>query len=98
MSRARASGSVTQLILYHANSKPGRGCGWHRAPRAQPFTWNVDGTPNFGLRSQPTNLCQGRSRIHRPLTLVFVVVMVVIAIMIVVVIMSLVPITLLVLF
>jgi len=35
-------------ILYHANSKPGQGCGWHRAPRAQPFTWNSDGTPKFG--------------------------------------------------
>ncbi|HEY7353862.1 MAG TPA: glycoside hydrolase family 43 protein [Terriglobales bacterium] len=36
-------------ILYHANSKPGQGCGSHRSPRAQPFTWNPDGTPNFGV-------------------------------------------------
>ncbi len=35
-------------ILYHANSKPHQGCGWHRAPRAQPFTWKPDGTPDFG--------------------------------------------------
>lgn len=35
-------------ILYHANSQPGQGCGWHRAPRAQPFSWNADGTPDFG--------------------------------------------------
>jgi GH43 family beta-xylosidase len=35
-------------ILYHANSQPGQGCGWHRAPRAQPFTWKADGTPDFG--------------------------------------------------
>jgi GH43 family beta-xylosidase len=35
-------------ILYHANSEPGQGCGEHRAPHAQPFTWNPDGTPNFG--------------------------------------------------
>ncbi|MGZ5287388.1 MAG: family 43 glycosylhydrolase, partial [Flavisolibacter sp.] len=35
-------------ILYHANSKPGQGCGRHRSPRAQKFTWNSDGTPNFG--------------------------------------------------
>jgi GH43 family beta-xylosidase len=35
-------------ILYHANSKSGQGCGWHRAPRAQPFTWKEDGTPDFG--------------------------------------------------
>ncbi len=36
-------------ILYHANSKPGQGCGGHRSPRAQKFTWNADGTPNFGV-------------------------------------------------
>jgi len=35
-------------ILYHANLASGQGCGWHRAPRAQPFTWNADGAPNFG--------------------------------------------------
>ena len=35
-------------ILYHANSAPGQGCGRARSPRAQPFTWNSDGTPNFG--------------------------------------------------
>ena len=32
-------------ILYHANSEPGQGCGSHRAPRAQPFTWKPDGLP-----------------------------------------------------
>ena len=36
-------------ILYHANSKPGLGCGGERSPRMQMFTWNKDGTPNFGL-------------------------------------------------
>ncbi|MEP6750189.1 MAG: glycoside hydrolase family 43 protein [Bacteroidota bacterium] len=35
-------------ILYHANSNPGDGCGNKRSPRAQMFTWNTDGTPNFG--------------------------------------------------
>ncbi|RPD47077.1 glycosyl hydrolase family 43 [Hymenobacter sediminis] len=35
-------------ILYHANDEPGQGCGQFRTPRAQPFTWNPDGTPNFG--------------------------------------------------
>jgi GH43 family beta-xylosidase len=35
-------------ILYHANSLPGQGCGSHRSPRAQKFTWNKDGTPYFG--------------------------------------------------
>jgi GH43 family beta-xylosidase len=35
-------------ILYHANSAPGQGCGRFRSPRAQPFTWKADGTPDFG--------------------------------------------------
>lgn len=49
-------------ILYHANSQPGEGCGEHRAPRAQTFTWNADGTPDFGAPvplSQPLNLSSG---------------------------------------
>ena len=35
-------------ILYHANAEPGQGCGRFRAPRAQPFHWRPDGTPDFG--------------------------------------------------
>lgn len=35
-------------IIYHANPETHQGCGEHRSPRAQPFTWNADGTPNFG--------------------------------------------------
>lgn len=35
-------------IMYHANSAPGQGCGDNRSPRMQKFTWNADGTPNFG--------------------------------------------------
>lgn len=35
-------------ILYHANSAPGEGCGRYRSPRAQKFTWNAEGSPNFG--------------------------------------------------
>jgi GH43 family beta-xylosidase len=35
-------------IIYHANPEPGQGCGNHRSPRIQRFTWNPDGTPNFG--------------------------------------------------
>lgn len=35
-------------IIYHANPEPNQGCGNHRAPRAQPFTWKQDGTPDFG--------------------------------------------------
>jgi len=36
-------------ILYHANDKPGQGCGGFRSPRAQRFSWNKDGSPNFGI-------------------------------------------------
>lgn len=35
-------------IIFHANPEAHQGCGGHRAPRIQPFTWNTDGTPNFG--------------------------------------------------
>lgn len=41
-------------ILYHANPAPGEGCSNDRAPRAQPFTWNPDGIPDFG-RPVPLN-------------------------------------------
>jgi GH43 family beta-xylosidase len=34
--------------MYHANPQPGEGCGNFRSPRIQRFTWNTDGTPNFG--------------------------------------------------
>ena len=36
-------------IIYHANSFAGQGCGDARNPRMQKFTWNTDGTPNFGV-------------------------------------------------
>lgn len=35
-------------ILYHANTEPGQGCGGKRSPRAQRFTWDANGNPNFG--------------------------------------------------
>jgi len=35
-------------IIYHANPETGQGCGNYRSPRIQKFTWNADGTPNFG--------------------------------------------------
>jgi GH43 family beta-xylosidase len=35
-------------IIYHANPQSGQGCGDTRSPRMQKFTWNADGTPNFG--------------------------------------------------
>ena len=36
-------------IIYHANPGPNQGCGQRRQPRAQQFTWNADGSPNFGI-------------------------------------------------
>jgi GH43 family beta-xylosidase len=33
---------------YHANDSAGSGCDMNRTTRAQQFTWNADGTPNFG--------------------------------------------------
>jgi GH43 family beta-xylosidase len=37
-------------IIYHANAQPGNnnGCGPSRSVRMQPFSWNSNGTPNFG--------------------------------------------------
>ncbi|QDA61424.1 glycoside hydrolase family 43 protein [Hymenobacter jejuensis] len=36
-------------IIYHANSNPNEGCVEKRNPRMQKFSWNADGTPNFGM-------------------------------------------------
>lgn len=36
-------------IVYHANSSSGQGCTDFRNPRIQPFTFNSDGTPDFGI-------------------------------------------------
>lgn len=38
-------------IIYHAAKFPG--AGWNRDIRMQPFTWNADGTPNFGAPLSP---------------------------------------------
>jgi GH43 family beta-xylosidase len=35
-------------IVYHANDSSSGGCDMNRSTRAQKFTWNADGTPNFG--------------------------------------------------
>jgi GH43 family beta-xylosidase len=35
-------------IIYHANAGSREGCGNKRSPRIQRFTWNSDGTPDFG--------------------------------------------------
>ncbi len=41
-----------EWIIYHANSTSGEGCGDNRNPRIQKFTWNADGTPDFGIPVQ----------------------------------------------
>jgi GH43 family beta-xylosidase len=45
-----SANNTENWILYHANALPmnGNGCGATRSPRMQKFTFNVDGTPNFG--------------------------------------------------
>jgi GH43 family beta-xylosidase len=35
-------------IVYHGNNSASGGCDMNRTPRIQKFTWNSDGTPNFG--------------------------------------------------
>jgi GH43 family beta-xylosidase len=47
-------------IIYHANPLPGLGCADRRSPRMQRFSWNADGTPNFG---EPVNL---NTKLRRP--------------------------------
>jgi GH43 family beta-xylosidase len=36
-------------IIYHANTLAGQGCGDARNPRMQKYSWNADGTPDFGF-------------------------------------------------
>ena len=36
-------------MAYHANNSTSGGCDMNRTTRAQKFTWNADGTPNFGV-------------------------------------------------
>jgi GH43 family beta-xylosidase len=57
----KSADGTEDWLLYHANSKPGQGCGWHRAPRAQRFTWNSDGTPNFSVPVPPHKRFPGPS-------------------------------------
>jgi GH43 family beta-xylosidase len=48
----KSRGGKEDWIIYHANPLPGEGCGNERNPRMQKFTWNADGTPNFGVPLQ----------------------------------------------
>lgn len=44
----KSADGTEDWIIYHANSQSGQGCGDLRSPRMQKFTWNADGSPNFG--------------------------------------------------
>jgi GH43 family beta-xylosidase len=44
----RSPDGTEDWIVYHANSSVNGGCDINRSTRAQRFTWNPDGTPNFG--------------------------------------------------
>ncbi len=44
----KSADGTEDWILYHANPTSGQGCSDARSPRMQKFTWNSDGTPNFG--------------------------------------------------
>jgi GH43 family beta-xylosidase len=43
----RSPDGTEDWMVYHANPESHQGCGGHRAPRAQRFTWRTDGTPDF---------------------------------------------------
>lgn len=44
----RSADGKEDWMIYHANPSATDGCGNKRAPHIQPFTWNADGSPNFG--------------------------------------------------
>ncbi|MFV0268570.1 MAG: family 43 glycosylhydrolase, partial [Draconibacterium sp.] len=55
-------------IIYH--SKKGTEPGWNRDVRMQPFTWNTDGTPNFGeavKAGEPLKRPSGEVKIEKAL-------------------------------
>lgn len=47
----KSKDGTQDLIVYHGNNGPGQGCG-PRPTRVQSFSWNEDGSPDFGV---PTN-------------------------------------------
>jgi GH43 family beta-xylosidase len=44
----RSPDGTEDWIVYHASDSPSGACDMSRSPRIQKFTWNADGTPNFG--------------------------------------------------
>jgi GH43 family beta-xylosidase len=64
----RSPDSTEDWILYHANAAPGQGCGGHRSPRAQKFTWSSNGMPEFGIpvrTGTPLPVPSNRKKIKR---------------------------------
>ena len=49
----KSADGTEDWIIYHANPLTGQGCRDYRSPRMQKFSWNADGTPNFGT---PVNI------------------------------------------
>jgi GH43 family beta-xylosidase len=45
----RSPDGTEDWIVYHANDSVSGGCDHGRTTRVQRFTWNADGTPNFGV-------------------------------------------------
>jgi GH43 family beta-xylosidase len=45
----RSPDGTEDWIVYHANTSASGGCDSGRTTRVQEFTWNEDGTPNFGV-------------------------------------------------
>lgn len=48
-------------IVYHANDSASQGCGTTRTSRAQPISWNSNGTPNLGVPASTSTVLQGPS-------------------------------------
>ncbi|MEV0647095.1 RICIN domain-containing protein [Phytomonospora sp. NPDC050363] len=55
-------------IVYHGNASTSQGCGQTRSTRAQPFTWNGDGTPNFGAPVSTSTVLNVPSGERGPIT------------------------------
>jgi GH43 family beta-xylosidase len=51
---SRSADGEEDYLIYHANPASGLGCGGDRELRIQKFTWNTDGTPNFGTPAAST--------------------------------------------
>src|SRR5690606_38047385 len=55
-------------IVYHGNASSSQGCGSTRSTRAQSFTWNPNGTPNFGSPVSTSTSLAVPSGEHGPIT------------------------------